>query len=159
MGSNGADHKGEKNPNYKTGLTARGNEDYRGIYNSWANMKQRCFNKKNPKYLRYGGRGIKIYEPWLDIKVFKEWALNSGWEKGMTIDRINNDGNYCPENCQWLSNSKNSYKRSTTKLTKKDAAIIRKRLKNGESMKEIAKEYGVVHGTIWFIANGRTHKD
>jgi hypothetical protein len=155
MGRNYSDVKGDKNPNYKTGYAINGQKQ--GFYNSWNNMKARCRNPNHPKFKRYGGRGIKIYEPWLDIENFADWALNNGWEEGLSIDRIDNDGDYCPENCRWISMSENSRKKSTTKLTFNQAHEIRQRVKNGESEYDLAEEYGVVHGTIWFIVNKLTH--
>lgn len=143
---------GERNPRYKTGLAGT-----RGIYTSWQNMKQRCLNPKHPKYPRYGGRGIAICDEWLDILSFKAWAETSGFGPGMTIDRINGDGNYCPENCRWVSSSENSRKKRTTKLSLEQAEAIRVRIAHGESEYALAEEYGVVHGTIWFIQNRFTH--
>ena len=156
MGYNYKDVKGKKNPNYKTGLKCRDSKEV-GIYNTWCNLKQRCLNKKNPKYHMYGGRGIKDCDEWMKIENFYNWAINNGWKKGMSIDRIDNDGDYCPENCSWICHSLNSKRKTSTKITDKQANIIRERYKNGEKMPELAKEYGVVHGTIWFIINNFTH--
>ena len=155
MGNNNCDFSGENNPNYKTGYATSGQR--KSFYNTWQNMKGRCLNKNHPKYHRYGGRGIKIHKTWLEIKGFAEWCFDNGWQEGLTLDRINNDGDYCPENCQWVTPSANSRKKSTTKLSWEDAQDIRERIKNGESEMNIAKSYGVVHGTIWFIVNGYTH--
>lgn len=130
---------------------------YKTLYVSWANMRRRCLTKTHPKYPRYGGRGIKIYEEWNSAEKFLAWALENGWKEGYTIDRIDTDGNYYPENCQWISKSDNSRKKSTTKISIIQATEIRKRLSNGENAHALAKEYGVVHGTIWFIENNFTH--
>jgi len=108
------DVKGSKNPNFKTGYCIKGQTP--SFYNTWQGMKARCLNPNNPKYHRYGGRGIKVCEEWMDIKNFSEWALSNGWKQGLTLDRINNDGNYCPENCRWVSVCENSRKKSTTKI-------------------------------------------
>jgi len=154
MGRNYKDFNGTKNPNYRTGFCV-GKKP--GFYNSWLNMKSRCFRKTNPKYPRYGGRGISVCEDWLNIKNFSKWALENGWEPGKVLDRINNDGNYEPTNCQWISSSENSRKKRTTKISFSQAILIRERLNNGENAYDLAKEYGVVHGTIWFIQNNFTH--
>lgn len=146
--------KGKNNPNYKTGLCVSGC-DMKSLYNSWSGMKQRCLNPNNPKYARYGGRGIKICKKWLDINIFYEWAIKNGWEKGMSIDRINNDGDYCPKNCRWVSVSENSRKKHTTKIDMITAQEIRSRIK--EDWYKLAKEYGCTHGNIWFIMNNFTH--
>ena len=83
-------------------------------------MKSRCYNQNNPRYASYGGRGIAICDEWKnDTKEFVIWALNNGYHEGLTIDRIDADGNYCPENCQWLTRSENSKKKKADNLKKK----------------------------------------
>lgn len=74
-------------------------------------MKMRCYNPKHMHYNSYGGRGIGICDEWRnDTGAFIEWALSHGYRDGLTIDRIDADGNYCPENCQWLTMSENARK-------------------------------------------------
>lgn len=147
---------GENNGRYSTGLTMTP-DSRRGAYNSWCNMKQRCLNPNNHKYARYGGRGIKICEEWMTIEGFYAWAKPLGFGKGMSIDRIDNDGDYCPENCRVVTIEKNSRKKSTTKLSMADANYIREKYNDGEDMYDLALAYGVTHGTIWFIVKNKTH--
>ena len=81
------------------------------LYQTWQNMKKRCLNSKNPEYRNYGGRGITICSEWVgSFETFEAWALKNGYKNNLTIDRINVDGNYCPDNCQWLTRSENSKK-------------------------------------------------
>ena len=82
------------------------------LYGIWGNIKGRVLNPKNKRYNDYGGRGITICEEWLDIHNFYDWAMSNGYSEELSIDRIDNDGNYCPENCRWAtSNIQNRNKR------------------------------------------------
>ncbi|WNA15551.1 hypothetical protein [Acinetobacter phage HFM1] len=67
-------------------------------------MKQRCFNSSCKDYPNYGGRGITVCDEWLDLKTFCDWAVSTGYKEGLTIERINVDGDYCPDNCSWIVN-------------------------------------------------------
>lgn len=86
------------------------------LYQVWQNFKQRCCNPKNPGYKHYGGRGIKVCASWMnDPEKFMKWGLANGWEKGLVIDRENNDGNYSPRNCRfvtWKVSSNNQRRRN-----------------------------------------------
>lgn len=74
------------------------------LYRIYYAMKQRCYNSNNSNYNRYGGRGIKVCSEWLhDFKTFYDWALKNGYDENLTIDRINFDGNYEPNNCRWIT--------------------------------------------------------
>ena len=73
------------------------------IYNIWQHMKARCFNKKNPAYTRYGGRGITVCEEWLDFNSFLNWAMKNGYTDDLTIERIDNNYIYKTSNCMWAT--------------------------------------------------------
>ena len=78
------------------------------LYRIWTDMKSRCLNPKHQSYKYYGGKGIKICDEWKNnYLAFKSWALSFGYRQNLSIDRINSDGNYCPENCRWLAMSEN----------------------------------------------------
>jgi len=81
------------------------------LHRIWAGMNTRCYRKNGDSYKHYGARGIKVCPPWLnDFLNFKSWALSHGYQKNLTIDRINHNGNYEPKNCQFLTASENSKK-------------------------------------------------
>ena len=94
------------------------NERIGSIFNV---IKDRCYNKNNKSYKWYGEKGIKICKEWIDNpKLFEIWALLNGYEDNLTIDRIDENKDYCPENCRWISNSDNAKYKSTTSLIEVD---------------------------------------
>lgn len=73
------------------------------LHNIWKGMRQRCQYEGHTKYWNYGGRGIKVCEDWQTFPAFRYWALANGYEETLTLDRIDCDGNYAPDNCRWVS--------------------------------------------------------
>lgn len=79
------------------------------LYGIWRNMKDRCLNPNQTYFEHYGGRGIKICDEWLNsFESFHDWSMNNGYSDELTIDRIENSGNYEPDNCRWITMKKQS---------------------------------------------------
>lgn len=87
------------------------------LYRVWANMIQRTEDKNNNRYYIYGARGITICKEWRkDFKVFFDWAISNNWERGLQIDRIDNDGNYEPNNCRIVTVKENMNNTSRNRI-------------------------------------------
>src|SRR3990172_12129500 len=116
---------------------------YTKLYYVWSNMKQRILNPKDKGYKNYGGRGITICPEWTnDYIVFRDWTLSNGYAEGLQINRINNDGNYEPSNCNWITNKENQRNRRDTIINLQIANEIRELEKTGKYLqKELAEKY------------------
>jgi hypothetical protein len=103
-------------------------------------MRQRCRNPKSKSFKDYGGRGVGFYPPWNDFKVFHEWAMSTGYARGLTIERKNNDGNYEPSNCCWIPRGQQRRNnRRVIKITYQGRTQI---------LSDWAKELGIKYSTI-----------
>lgn len=101
----------------------------------WSGMKNRTCNPKNDSFKNYGARGIYICYDWLNsFEAFKTWAYSNGYKDGLTLDRINNDGNYEPSNCRWTTQE--IQHRNTRRIMSKNSSGYR-----GVNFKNDAKKY------------------
>ena len=129
-------------------------------YRAWKHMKDRCYNEKDPKYPRYGQRGIKVCARWLHS--FMNFYNDMGGKPFLEaqIDRENNDLGYYKGNCRWTTCTINNRNQSTTKLTIEKARNIRKRYGRGNITQRIlAVIHNVSQGTIWCVINNKTWKE
>ena len=91
------------------------------LHRVWDNMKQRCYNPSNARYHQYGGRGITICDAWrFDFQSFYDWAMSHGYDENApkgkcTIDRIDNDKGYSPDNCRWVDMKVQRHNRSDSR--------------------------------------------
>lgn len=113
------------------------------IHNIWLLMKQRCFNPQQPQFKDWGGRGITICDEWLGehgAENFIKWSKENGYADNLEIDRINNDGNYCPENCRWTTRKEQANNKRCTHFITYNGKT--------QSIKQWAEEIGVNYDTL-----------
>lgn len=102
-------------------VTAAVHRDHGGsrsiLYGVWNSMKNRCLNPNVKAYKNYGARGIDVCQKWRDdFSAFRDWALASGYSKGLSLDRIDNDAGYCPSNCRWVTPKEQSRNRRANRI-------------------------------------------
>jgi len=117
-------------------------------------MRERCEKSYCKDYTRYGGRGIKVCARW---QIFANFAVDMGERpEGMTLDRIDNDGNYSPENCRWVSRKEQTHNSSVAKLTREEAILIREKYLEGKlNQADIAEAFNVHQSVISRIVNNK----
>lgn len=116
------------------------------LYRVYYGMKERCCNENCVNYKYYGGKGVKIYYEWLnDFETFYDWATNNGYKDGLTIDRIDVNGDYSPENCRWI----------THKEQMSNTTANRRFEYNGENLtiSELAEKYNINRNTLNYRIN------
>lgn len=112
------------------------------LYHIWKRMRQRCNNANSSDYAHYGGRGIRVCDEWQnDYHAFRDWALSHGYIDQLTLDRIDVDGNYCPDNCRFVSMKAQSNNRTNSQVFEY----------NGEAhtIAEWAELTGIQYGTLY----------
>jgi len=149
---------GESNPRYRHGHRPKYGKTS-PTYNSWRDMKRRCHNPNRKAYKNYGGRGIKVCDRWMDFVNFLEDMGEC--PEGLTLDRINNDGNYEPGNCRWATRKQQVQNRRDQKnqklfIAKNEQGIIT--VSNNQH--EFARQHGLNLGAINTCINGKrkSHK-
>lgn len=107
------------------------------LYSVWCRMRDRCRRPSGRSWHLYGGKGIRVCPEWDDYAAFRAWALEAGYRPGLTIERKNGDGGYCPANCTWATRAAQS--RNTTRNLKAPT---------GELWSDIAAQNGIRSGTF-----------
>ena len=121
------------------------------LYEIWHGMRQRCSNTNKMYYDRYGGRGIYVCDNWNDFECFRDWAVTNGYEPGLTIDRINNNDGYYPENCRWVDwYTQHNNKSNNRRITYNGAC---------DTMANWARKLGVNYGTLKYRVNAGNMRD
>lgn len=112
------------------------------LYTAWNNMRGRCTNPARPDYEWYGARGITICPEWADsFQAFMGWALENGYRPNLTLDRIETDGPYSPENCRWATRKEQANNRRSNRLITMDGRTL--------SIAQWAEEMGIQTCTLW----------
>lgn len=118
------------------------------LHNIWCNMKARCYNSNHPHYSDYGGRGITVCQEWLDdFMNFYNWSMENGYSDDLSIDRINNDKGYSPDNCRWVKNVIQANNKRNNKFIKYKGET--------KTIHEFSREYNIDYSCLrWRIENG-----
>jgi len=111
------------------------------IYKAWASMLQRCENPNDKRYKDYGGRGITVCDEWHDPVVFIDWALANGWEEGLTLDRIDNNGNYEPGNCRWATRKEQAQNKRNNRFITFNGKT--------QCLADWSRETGITRDALW----------
>ena len=123
------------------------------IYRCWADMKRRCNNSNSPFFYRYGGRGIKVCEEWNhSFLCFYKWAVENGYRDDLTLDRINNDGDYEPKNCKWSTQHEQSMNK--THLHSKTGYIGMRRKSANSFAAEVVR-----YGRYYYVGTYKTPEE
>lgn len=120
------------------------------LHKIWESMKERCFYTKHPHYHSYGGRGITVCKEWMEYLPFAKWAFRNGYSSTLSIDRIDVDGNYEPNNCRWIPMQEQHNNKRTNHFI----------YANGERMtvSQCAEKYDIPKSTVRYWANKHNDK-
>lgn len=125
------------------------------FYAAWGRMRSRCNDKNRDNYKYYGGRGISCSKEWDSFEVFKNDMYES-WLPGLVLDRIDNNGNYCKENCRWVMKEDSLRNKRNAIFSEEKAEEIRRRYKAGERQISLARAFGVSKQDIWRIVHNKS---
>jgi hypothetical protein len=113
------------------------------LYSIWRGIKIRCLNKNHHAYKYYGGKGVSVYPEWAEsYEVFRGWAFQNGYKEGLTLDRINGNGNYEPLNCRWVTMAQQNDNKTNTFRFDIDGKIY--------TITELSKKYNIGRKVIYY---------
>lgn len=124
------------------------------LYTRWLNMRKRCYDPTNNRYPRYGGRGITVCERWHDFKLYLEDVLPT-YRAGLTLDRVDNDGPYSPDNFRWASHRTQARNRPACVVTEDEILGMRQMyLGTGCTQKDVGEAFGYCRDTVKHYLRG-----
>lgn len=115
---------------------------HKRLYRIWLSMRDRCNNKNNGSYRRYGFRGIKVDSVWDNFDNFYEWSMNNGYNDELSIDRVNNNKGYSPDNCRWVDNFVQANNTINNVFVEIEGKIL--------TLAQQAKKYGIPYAAIYY---------
>ena len=131
----------------RVGLSTHG-ETKTKLHKRWESMIARCEYKKHPHYCRYGGRGISVCTEWHDYCSFREWAMNNGYLENLTLDRIDPNGNYCPENCRFVTWEQQESNKRNNRFVNHNGKQL--------TLSQFSRKYDIPKSTVrWRLNNKR----
>lgn len=121
-------------------------KDNLSLWYRWHGIKKRCLDENSERYHQYGGRGIKVCEEWLEsFDNFAEWALSNGYADDLTLERIDVNGDYCPENCKWITLQEQAFNKRDTRWVEYRGERIQLRI----LCERLGVTYDTVHDRIY----------
>lgn len=117
------------------------------LFGVWVNMHERCENPHRKDWRYYGGKGVKVCDEWSEFTAFAEWATRNGYSDNLTIDRVDVNGGYNPDNCRWVSWEKQMNNTTRNRRITADGKTL--------TLAEWAKESGIKYRTLqWRLSHG-----
>jgi len=144
-----------------SGVNEKGQRRPTRLFGIWQNMKARCYRQSCKEFVYYGKKGIRICQEWLLFQVFAKWAYENGYTDTLTIDRIDSNKDYFPENCQWVTKSENIARKNRAHKGdlaggKNPAARKVRCIETGiiyDNMRGVSLSMGLNKGAIWAAVN------
>lgn len=128
-----------KTPSIPVGTRLKHGASYSRLYRIWSSMLARCRDGNTAVVARYyAKKGIRVCEEWREFKEFQEWALKNGYLDNLTIERVDSDKNYCPENCEWITRSENGHRAAIVRIHREN--ILKNRVVTLEARVEILEK-------------------